>query len=495
MKRILLLFFLTMSLFYSKAEDVIQVIPFATQPGVTSDDMQYFDIEMRNTSDEIWAFQFDILLPKGMQFDTSYDPFELCDRMPHTTGRGGVRKFKHVIQYKMMPDGYYRIVVFTTDADRISDNNGPVLRAYYLTDSNMETGIHPIHIKGTVMTVSGNSDIQPATSSSYCIVGDSPLKNMSSPDLSKLSGYIPSWVATSISNEIATNYKLVGLYLNEADKLGSAIELPNKNALCFIKSNSECKGNITNGNVILCDESYTCDKMMLHDGDYNLYVPETIISKEASFNRIFKANIWATICLPFAVSVEEVKLLRKAGVIIEQFSSLDVTNNTLHFEEATAMEANTPYIIKCNSQISPFTQIAIDKVESTLITPIVESHNVSLIGTYDTRTLNSSKQEKYYVFDSSNGNFVLVGNNCKVQPFRAYIKIPASAQSVRSFAVVHSNKESTLIDDMFSEVDDTIVDVYTIDGIAVRLEVDSKNALIGLPAGIYIIGNKKYVVH
>ena len=53
-----------------KAENIIQVVPFETKAGITTDDMQSFSIEMRN-SEKMLAFQFDILLPEGMSFDNT----------------------------------------------------------------------------------------------------------------------------------------------------------------------------------------------------------------------------------------------------------------------------------------------------------------------------------------------------------------------------------------------------------------------------------------
>lgn len=70
------------------AEDVLQVVPFETKAGATVDDGLSFSVAMNNASAEIWALQFDLLLPEGMTIDdvSGWDPFELStDRFPHTT--------------------------------------------------------------------------------------------------------------------------------------------------------------------------------------------------------------------------------------------------------------------------------------------------------------------------------------------------------------------------------------------------------------------------
>jgi hypothetical protein len=43
--------------------------------------------------------------------------------------------------------------------------------------------------------------------------------------------------------------------------------------------------------------------------------------------------------------------------------------------------------------------------------------------------------------------------------------------------------------------DDTIVDVFTIEGRKVRSNVSKKEATRGLSPGFYIVGNKKVYVH
>lgn len=79
MKRIIQTFILILFATAMYAEDVLQVVPFKAQPGTTSADACYFSIAMNNDAADIWAFQFDILLPEGMALDNTdgLEPFEL----------------------------------------------------------------------------------------------------------------------------------------------------------------------------------------------------------------------------------------------------------------------------------------------------------------------------------------------------------------------------------------------------------------------------------
>ena len=135
MKKLIIALVCMASAGFLHAEDAIQVVPFETKAGANVDDAKYFSIAMNNASAEIWALQFDLLLPEGMKIDdeSGYDPFELNeDRFPYTTGRGGAITWKHTVYYDLLESGWYRIIVFTSEAERIIGNSGELLKIYYL---------------------------------------------------------------------------------------------------------------------------------------------------------------------------------------------------------------------------------------------------------------------------------------------------------------------------------------------------------------------------
>ncbi len=494
MNKILITVVMLFSALFVSAEDMLQVVPFKAEPGATSADGLSFSISMNNATADIWAFQFDILLPEGMTLDDTggLNPFELGDRCPHTIGRGGVKNFKHIVNYKLQDDGWWRVIVITTEADRIEGNSGEVLRAYYLTDTDFPEGIHPIYVRSTVLTVNGNYDIKTPNSSSYCYVGEEPFTKESSIDLSALSGYIPSWVAASIGDGLSVNKDFVGIDISGADSIGGKIVFPNKNALSFVKSGTKFNAEKIDGNIVECNDGFSCNKFSLYDGEYNLYVPQPIDCSTASFDRAFKAGYWSTVCLPFTLSSDKVQQLKDAGVIIEKLSSFDIKTGSITFEEVDEMLANTPYIIKCSKDMTPFTNVAINGIETTVSSTEVEVGDIAMLGVYSTTMLNSSSNLKYYVFDASNGNFVLVGINAKVMPFRSYIVVPGGVKLGRELKVNHSSGSHTLVNGITK--DDDKVDVYSVDGNIVFKNVDAKSSLSELPTGVYVVGKKKIFV-
>lgn len=79
--------------------------------------------------------------------------------------------------------------------------------------------------------------------------------------------------------------------------------------------------------------------------------------------RTINANEWSTICLPFAMSEEQVKAAFGNDVELKNFSSWSSETNTddeivsinVGFTSVSAIEANHPYVIKVSTAISEFT--------------------------------------------------------------------------------------------------------------------------------------------
>ncbi len=85
--------------------------------------------------------------------------------------------------------------------------------------------------------------------------------------------------------------------------------------------------------------------------------------------RTIKANEWSTLCLPFAMTEEQVEAAFGDDVQLAEFtgwettafnSNDDPTGITVTFDDVSAIEANTPYIIKVSSPVSEFTVDGVD---------------------------------------------------------------------------------------------------------------------------------------
>lgn len=84
--------------------------------------------------------------------------------------------------------------------------------------------------------------------------------------------------------------------------------------------------------------------------------------------RTINANEWSTICLPFAMSEEQVKAAFGNDVELKNFSSWSSETNiddeivsiNVGFTSVNAIEANHPYVIKVSTAISEFTVDGVD---------------------------------------------------------------------------------------------------------------------------------------
>ena len=216
--------------------------------------------------------------------------------------------------------------------------------------------------------------------------------------------------------------------------------------------------------------------------------------------RTIKAGEWSTICLPFAMTGEQVTTAFGSDVALKDFVNYEVQEDaaeniiglTVNFEDkdvAEGMEVNYPYLIKTSSDISEFT------VESTL-EPVEEDCVVeydngksgsrrvvygSLIGTLHANITVPSNS----LFINGNKFWYSTGAT-KMKAFRAYFKFVDILTDVENAnAKISINFiEGTGIKGVYETPSTN--KVYTVNGIEVN---DNGN----LPKGIYIINGKKIV--
>lgn len=67
-------------------------------------------------------------------------------------------------------------------------------------------------------------------------------------------------------------------------------------------------------------------------------------NSDITLNRTLVADKWNTLCVPFAISEEEIKANFGEGTLVEKLE--EVNGNTVNFADATSIEAGVPYLIK-----------------------------------------------------------------------------------------------------------------------------------------------------
>lgn len=143
-----------------------------------------------------------------------------------------------------------------------------------------------------------------------------------------------------------------------------------------------------------------------------------------SYDRNFIQDQPSTICLPFALTTEELAKVGKA------YTLSAVNGSKATFTPATEIKAYTPYLLipsasgKLLEKIEDTKNIAVPAETKTSV-----SGGYSFVGTLQAK--ESVKQEgmEIYGFSASQGKFVHAGANARINAFRAYISVPTTALS------------------------------------------------------------------
>lgn len=232
-------------------------------------------------------------------------------------------------------------------------------------------------------------------------------------------------------------------------------------------------------------------------------MPEAAEGVNVRVNRTIKANEWSTLVLPFAMTEEQVKsafgedvqLADFTGVETEEDQDENIVGLTVNFNDASAIEANHPYLIKVSSAISEFTVDGVDIEPEE--EPAINKDGIkmgpirlynSFIGTYKANTV----VPELALF--LNGNKFYYSNGLpKMKAYRAYFvfytvltEVEGDAEANVRFVV---DSEVTSIEGFPSVADETGA-VYRLNGQKIGYDVDMET----LPAGIYIKNGQKIVV-
>lgn len=224
------------------------------------------------------------------------------------------------------------------------------------------------------------------------------------------------------------------------------------------------------------------------DGEVNVEVKRTI-----------KGGEWSTICLPFAMTGEQVVDNFGADVRIADFDNYvasDETDDddnplsiTINFTDLTiseGIEANHPYVIKTSRDI---TTITVNSVAISPATAVVGKRKTGrFIGTF----VADTEVPEEALFISGNQFWYSVGKT-KMKAYRAYFDLPDVCSSYYSEG--SNAKINFLIDGVSTDIRGITVgtssdsSIYSVDGRNL-----GKKEPKSLPKGIYIVNGRKVIV-
>lgn len=143
-----------------------------------------------------------------------------------------------------------------------------------------------------------------------------------------------------------------------------------------------------------------------------------------SYDRNFTKDQPCTICLPFALSAEELANVGKA------YTLSAVSGSKATFTPVTAIEAYKPYLLipstsgKLLENIAAAKDIAAPTEAKTSV-----SGSYSFVGTLQAKESVKTQGTEVYGFSADQGKFVRASNKASIDAFRAYISVPTTALS------------------------------------------------------------------
>lgn len=146
---------------------------------------------------------------------------------------------------------------------------------------------------------------------------------------------------------------------------------------------------------------------------------------KVSYDRNFTMNQPCTVCLPFALTAEELANVGKA------YTLSAVSGSKATFTPVAAIEAYKPYLLipsadgKLLEEISAAKDIA--DVPDEAKTSV--SGGYSFVGTLQAETSVKKDGMEVYGFSASKGKFVHASDKASIDAFRSYISVPSAALS------------------------------------------------------------------
>ena len=147
---------------------------------------------------------------------------------------------------------------------------------------------------------------------------------------------------------------------------------------------------------------------------------------KVSYDRNFTKDQPCTICLPFALTAEELANVGQA------YSLSSVNASKATFTPVQEIKAYTPYLLIPSADGKLLVNISATKNITAVPTEepkISVSGSYSFVGTLQAKESVKTQGTEVYGFSAGGGQFVRVGENASIDAFRAYISVPSTALS------------------------------------------------------------------
>ena len=225
-----------------------------------------------------------------------------------------------------------------------------------------------------------------------------------------------------------------------------------------------------------------CNDLQLNDA-VDFEIPSDFTAVKASLSRNFTSDLGknCTVCVPFALDDTQ-------AAELGTFYTLSAhSGNTITMESVDATEANKAYMFKPAKETFSAEMVDVKKADPVRTTV----SSLSFLGTYQKITgLNSTADFVYYCFMQTGaqaGKFVKITSDVIVNPFRAYMKLPASESLARVLDLNFGEGGATGIGNLTpnpSSIGEGNVGFYDLQG----------RRVLYPKKGLYILNGKKVII-
>lgn len=215
--------------------------------------------------------------------------------------------------------------------------------------------------------------------------------------------------------------------------------------------------------------------------------------------REFKADEYTPVCLPF-------KIENWKDVFADVLAWNDYAADKMVFKTISGAntQARKPYLVKTKTDITAdnyltFRGVNIEMGSSanpskpgTWVKSVEEGQPafpVVMTGNWAAGTVPAN----CYYYDGADATWKLSDGTAPLKAFSAYMEATALTDHPATVEMSVNPGASTIINTIASD-DNAVVNVYNMQGVTVRKGVTAAEATTDLPAGMYIVGNRKVIV-
>lgn len=247
------------------------------------------------------------------------------------------------------------------------------------------------------------------------------------------------------------------------------------------------KQTMSSTSIILDGNSQDAD----NSDAINSYLNKTV--DQVTLQRSFVGDGgWYTLCLPFALTSEDIKG-QFQGADFQEFTGMTLnTDNSfsLNFKRVTETKAGVPYMVHpingSNIQNPVFTNKTIEVDQPATVTHRCEnttSYECSFTGIFNPTDVHD-RTIRFVSADGFTLNMAATNDNSKLKGFRAYVKLPSESTPAKINCVDTTNGITTAE----SDVRNTKPGVYDLFGRYIGPSVK------GLGHGVYIVKGRKIII-